>query len=450
MSCARFDGLGALLALLVLGSTACAQLKVVNEPLAQLDPGRGYRPSVAEQHRDAGRIFLTLAFSGGGTRAAAFAYGVLEELRESLVEIDGRSTPLLAEVDTLTGVSGGSFPAAYYALYEDRIFEEFEPRFLDKNIQGALFLRALIPWNFLRLLTPSLDRSDIASRYYHEHVFDEATFARFADVKGPRVYINATDLSIGHRFTFTQGQFDVICSDLDALPVSYAVAASSAVPGLLTPITLQNFAGSCGFEVPPFLLEAMDDRYSDPRRYRAARSFLDYQDQERRYIHLIDGGISDNLGLRAPLEAMAAAGGAEKLSEVFGVGEPDHLVVISVNAETDPNLSIDFSAAAPSLMAMMSAVSGAQIRRYNFETVLLAQDAIRQAATDLSRPGHQVQGHFIDVNFENFLEEEDRRYFKGIPTSFKLSEEEVDRLREAGRKLLRDSPDFQALLKELR
>ena len=91
--------------------------------------------------------------SGGGTRAAAFAYGVLEGLRDTPVVVRGRSERLLDEVDVISGVSGGSFPAAYYGLFGDRIFEEFEERFLERNVQRALILQALRPKNLLRLLT---------------------------------------------------------------------------------------------------------------------------------------------------------------------------------------------------------------------------------------------------------------------------------------------------------
>jgi NTE family protein len=60
---------------------------------------------------------LILAFSGGGTRAAAFAYGVLEELAATPVVLGGRPRRLLDEVDLISAVSGGSFTAAYYGLY---------------------------------------------------------------------------------------------------------------------------------------------------------------------------------------------------------------------------------------------------------------------------------------------------------------------------------------------
>jgi NTE family protein len=442
----RLRGVAA--AMLLVGG--CAGITPTNAPLEAVDDTHGYRPVVPSQHREPGRVFMLVAFSGGGTRAAAFAYGVLEELRDTRVVVDGETRPLLEEVDTLSGVSGGSFPAAYYGLFGDRIFEEFEQRFLKRNVQGALLRMALRPKNFFRLITLNASRSELATQYYDEHVFDGATFADLTAVEGPRIYINATDLSHGYRFTFSQGQFDLICADLDPFLVSRAVAASSAVPGLLSPITLVNRAGTCGFEPPPWFLEALEDRETDPRRYRAARSLADYLDpDERPYVHLVDGGISDNLGLRASLETAALAGGIANAQQLFGLGTPDHLVVVVVNAETDPNPDIDLSSSGPGLALLMNAVSGGQIRRYNFETLLLARDAVRQAAADLSKPGRKVESYFVEVSFEAILDREERRYFKGLPTSFSLKDEEVDALREVGRRLLRDSPDYQDLLRRL-
>jgi NTE family protein len=99
--------------LLFLTLSGCASWAPANAPLAQADPGYGYRPNLSGQFRDSGRVLITLAFSGGGTRAAAFAYGVLEELRDTEVTIAGERKRLVDEVDTISGVSGGSFPAAY-------------------------------------------------------------------------------------------------------------------------------------------------------------------------------------------------------------------------------------------------------------------------------------------------------------------------------------------------
>jgi NTE family protein len=429
--------------------TGCLGYRGVNQPLEKADPSHGYRPTNEAAFRDSGDISLYVAFSGGGTRAAAFAYGVLEALRDTEVVIDGKPRRLLDEVDTLSGVSGGSFPAAYYGLFGDRIFDEFEPRFLRRNIQGAIVWRVFWPWNTVALLTPWLSRSDIAKRIYHGSVFEEATFAELQAARGPKIYVNATDLSSGARFVFSQGYFDPICSDLSQLPIAYAVAASSAVPALLSPVSFRNFAGTCGFEMPAYVLEGLGMRQSDPRRYRVSSGFVQFANSGKRYIHLIDGGISDNLGLRAGLDMVSVAGGLEELVELANVEMPAHLVVISVNAETDPPDDLDLSAAAPGFAALMNAVSGSQIRRYNFETLVFAREALEAWVSEANRDGVDVMGHMIEVSFDNIEDEDARRALKGIPTSFKLNDEQVDHLRAAGRKLLEQSPDFQRLLEAL-
>jgi NTE family protein len=429
----------------------CAILRPANTQLERYDPERGQRYQEASQHRDPGRTVIYLAFSGGGTRAAALAYGVLEELRDTDISVDGAPRSLLDEVDTISGVSGGSFPAAYYGLYGDRIFEEFEPRFLRKNIQGALVLRALRPWNLLPLMTPWLSRSDLASRLYDEKVFDGATFADLRKAKGPRIHINATDLASGERFTFTQGTFDVICSDIDVFPVATAVAASSAVPMLLSPVMLKNYAGTCGYEPPQWVAEALKNRHSDRRRNRSAENFLNVQNAElKAYLHLVDGATSDNLGLRAAIDFVTAAGGAEAARQVRRTEVPDHMAFIVVNAEVNPAPTINLTRAAPSFAALMNSISGGQIRRFNFETLLLAEELLRRWGRELSSDDHRVTTHMVNVSFEELGDEEERRFFNAVPTNFNLSDEVVDRLREVGGRLLRDSPDFQGLLRELR
>jgi NTE family protein len=429
----------------------CSGIRPANKPLeGQVDKGYGYRPTDASKHRDPGRIWLYLAFSGGGTRAAALAYGVLEGLRDTEVTIDGQKMRLLDEVDSLSGVSGGSFPASYYALFEDRIFDEFEDRFLRRNVQGALTWRVLNPWNLIRLPTPYLSRSEIASKYYSGTIFDGATFADLANAKGPRVYINATDLPSGFNFRFSQEAFDVICSDLNQFPVSWAVAASSAVPALLSPVTLKNYAGRCGYESPAWFEEALRSRATNPRGWRTATSILPFLDADKKkFIHLIDGGISDNLGVRAPLDRIATIGGIEKMRELDGFDVPDHLVVLVVNAETEPDPRVDLSATAPSIAASLNLVSGSQIRRYNFESLMLIQSSVKEFAETLSEAGKPVSGRVVEVSFDLLEDEEERTYFKRLPTSFKLSEEQVDRLIEVGQRLLRQSPDMQSLLEEL-
>ena len=147
--------MGALLATVILG--ACTAVAPINPPIERADPDQGYRVGkmlkrTHESKRDVHTLFL-LTFSGGGTRAAAFSYGVLEELRRTNVEVNGQTYNLLHEVDAIAGVSGGSFTALAYALYGDRLFTEYEPRFLKRDVQGALTQRTLNPLNWFKLGT---------------------------------------------------------------------------------------------------------------------------------------------------------------------------------------------------------------------------------------------------------------------------------------------------------
>ena len=97
---------------------------VQNQPIADVDSGAGYSLAAfaSKQNRQAGELALLLAFSGGGTRAAALSYGVLQELRDTRVRIDGRDMRLLDAVSLVSSVSGGSFTSAYYGLYGDRAY----------------------------------------------------------------------------------------------------------------------------------------------------------------------------------------------------------------------------------------------------------------------------------------------------------------------------------------
>ncbi len=118
--------------------SGCSSYGVIhNEPSTDVSAGQPYSIQTWAQSKEAADFVFILNFSGGGTRAAAMAYGVLEELRDTPVAIDGKQGRLLDEVTHISSVSGGSFTSAYYGLYGDRIFDDFENEFLLKNVQGA-------------------------------------------------------------------------------------------------------------------------------------------------------------------------------------------------------------------------------------------------------------------------------------------------------------------------
>ena len=107
----------ALAALVAAGG--CARFPL-NPPLAHYEAGAGYRFANLSHAHNSDSLFVVLTFSGGGTRAAALAYGVLEALRATPIVWEGERRSLLDEVDVISAVSGGSFTAAYYALKRER------------------------------------------------------------------------------------------------------------------------------------------------------------------------------------------------------------------------------------------------------------------------------------------------------------------------------------------
>src|SRR5438093_5917871 len=161
-----------LLALLLAG---CAHYPV-NAPLTHAAPETGYRFANLSHTNNSESLFVVLAFSGGGTRAAALSYGVLEELAKTEIVWEGNRRRLLDEVDLISSVSGGSFTAAYYALYGDRIFGDFETGFLKRNIQGRLLALYCSPVNWVRLASRKFSRIDMVAEYYDRHLFGGHTF----------------------------------------------------------------------------------------------------------------------------------------------------------------------------------------------------------------------------------------------------------------------------------
>src|SRR6201987_2649909 len=241
--------------LLLLGGCATRQ---VNPPIARYDPA-SLRQFQQQWHRGEHQDLIILAFSGGGTRAAAFSYGVLETLRSiQIVTKTGRKTRLLDEVDVITGVSGGSFTALAYGLYGEKLFDQYETRFLKRNVQGELTTRVLNPLNWGALSSTGWGRSELAAQLYDEILFNGATFADLYRAGGPMVAVSATELATGSRILFIPQNFDVMCADLGTIRLSRAAAASSAVPVVLSPITINNYGGSCGYQKPAWLRPVTD------------------------------------------------------------------------------------------------------------------------------------------------------------------------------------------------
>jgi NTE family protein len=463
--------LAVLLVLVLTGLTACTAHYPLNKAISSVKSVEQHSLRKEAHTERSKELLLFLTFSGGGTRAASFSYGVLEALADTQIVINGKERRLLDEVDGISSVSGGSFTAAYYGLFGDRIFEDFETKFLKHNVQSELLRGVLSPLNWPKLSSRYYDRSELAADYYDELLFEKKTFQDIIQSKGPLISINATDMALGSQFSFIGAQFAPICTDLSSFPVSRAVTASSAVPGAFTSIVLKNHAGTCGYTMPDWAEKALQERRSNSRRYQHAKRLNVYLDANKYpNIHLLDGGISDNLGVRLMLNATLVTGGVWNKLKDLNLEKTNTLAIIVVNAQKQPDVNFvkkDFSLP---FIDMIGAASSVPLDQYSFETMEILRNnmdrwqasitsgrcremaktrvAVQDEPTEKSKCAAKT--YLIELDFDAVEDEAERKHLKGLPTSFDLEPEDVDRLRQAARQILQESGEFQTFLDDLK
>lgn len=448
---------------------ACTGLAPVNEPVEQVDATRGYQlKTLVSRHHPETLVILT--FSGGGTRAAALSFGVLEELRRTPMVIRGRTGNFLEYVDVMTGASGGSFTALSYALLGERLFSEYEQRFLKRDVQGELLKRLLSPNRWRDLWSPTYGRSELAADFYDEILFGGATYGDLLKRDTPAVVVSGTDLSTGARFQFSQDDFDYLCSDLSKVRLSRAAAASSAVPVVLSPVTFFNYAGKCQVRMPTWVSDVSKGGWSSRPAGRALlryRDILNITDNRKRpYLHIVDGGISDNLGLRGILEAFEEFEASAAFRREMNIEQLRQVVIISVNSRSSPSTDWDMSRTPPGFLSQLLQSSSVPIDHFSSESMELLKDTaanweLRRQLAILKR---QLAGKSlaeaeaevpklslfdVEISFDAIADPMERDYFMNLPTSFSLPDEAVDRLRALGARLLRESPEFQTSVKSI-
>ena len=293
-----------------------------------------------------------------------------------------------------------------------------------------------------RWFTPE-GRSDAASTLYDGTIFKGATFADLQRRNGPLIVINASDLEGGIRFAFLQEFFDLLCSDLRSYPLADAVAASSAVPVLFEPVVLQNNSGCAA----PHLPQPAED---SPQLQQVVKGLRGYADkQQRHYVHLADGGLTDNLGLRAFQETIDLAGGLRPFLRKIGREPNGHVVVVSVDASGKAAEGLGLERRAPSMLRAVDIMSDVQLHRYNAATLEQMQDSLQRWAKDVSTPERKVQPRLVTVALRDVVDEAERERLSRISTNFDLEGGQVDALVAAGRALLRANPEFRGLLDAL-
>lgn len=226
------------------------------------------------------RSGIALCLSGGGFRAALYHLGALRRLNE---------LGILADVDTVSAVSGGSILAAHLVerlpewpakgeIVEDWDGQVAEPfrAITSQNFRTGPVLRRLLPWNWTK---PESGIQALARRY-QSHI----TGAKLGDLPDrPRYIFCATDMVYGRFWVFEKrgaGRFDTDLSPRPKWPVANAVAASSCFPPIFAPMAVRMSPGPNG---------------------RQAGTARPPKRQENRG-HLTDGGTYDNTGVEAVWE----------------------------------------------------------------------------------------------------------------------------------------------------
>jgi NTE family protein len=254
------------------------------------------RPPTSANPTAADDVLVGLAFSGGGTRAAAFSYGVLSEIDKT--QVSSRTGPhsLLDRVAFVSGVSGGSVLTAYYGLKKRAALSDFRERFLLRNAEEGLST-SINPVNLVRALGGGVNDSSLFSGWLNKNLYDDATFADFRRTPGPRIWINASDIYNRTTFIFGEASFIALCSDLAAYPVADAVAASAAVPIVFTPVVIKAYPQQCIDKPPEWVERARHNPNAAPMLKAFADALQRYHEGSMNYVKLLDGGLVDNFGL---------------------------------------------------------------------------------------------------------------------------------------------------------
>lgn len=440
----------------------------VNVRLDHYDAAKAHRIERASDNPEDNATLVILAFSGGGTRAAAFSYGVLETLRDMEVTTrSGRKLRALDTVDVITGISGGSFTALAYGLYGEKLFDIYEASFLKRDVQGELVGRALNPFNWPSLGSNGWGRSELAANMYDEILFKGATYK---DLKrdGPRILVSATDLADGTRLVFNGENFDVLCADLSSIRLARAAAASSAVPVVLSSITIDNYGGTCDYKLPPWAQQFLDNP-SPPRpaartvkRLQELQAFADRDN--RPYLHLVDGGVSDNVGMRGVLDVLSTFEALHAAGQKTPYDHVRNIFVFVVNSLATPPNDWNLHENPPGLFDVLIKATGTPIDRYSYDTVETLRDIqwrwaalrdVRDAIKAYPALAEKLQIvmrapeitiRVIDVSFSTLPDKAEREYLNTLPTSFVLDPQAVDRLRVAAKNAILASPEVQRLI----
>ena len=405
-----------------------------------------------------------LSFSGGGTRAAAFSFGVLQEMER--IPVRGAQGPMIDRVEFVSGVSGGSVTAAYYGLRKRAALADFRERFLLRNAEEGLQTNLTLA-TLSRAVAGGINDSTGFPRWLDANLFQGATFRDLGLTSRPQVWINASDIYNRTPFVFGAVAFGAMCSNLSEYPLANAVAASAAVPVAFAPVVIQTFPGKCNERLPPWIVRARDNANAPPMLNSFAKAISRYHDGSMPYIKLLDGGLVDNYGLAGMTIARLSS------DTPYGPLSPRQAVklrralILVVDAKTGLSGNWINTIEGPSGADLVKAAADTAIDASvaGSFTAFTATMTDRQgslvrwrcglSAADRAKYGVGANWNCRDVKFYvgrigfDQLDQARAADLERVPTRFHLPPEQVDSVIEAGRDALRASPVFRSFAANL-
>jgi len=420
-----------------------------NDPAAM-----GMWPDKADQDDT---TLMMVAFSGGGSRAAAVGWKTLDTLQQApypaVAGSSGKESNLAREIDMVAGISGGSFAAAAWCLFGGDLVP-FQKRFVERNIQGALAKNLFSSKGVVSLFSRRYERINVAAELYDEEVYDRKTFADLPT--RPILRIHSTDLALGRRFTFTPDTFNRLGSNLASYPIGYACAASSAFPILLTPLTLRNYGPPLDLSKDVEYVLGKSNSRNDLNADLKTKACEYYNDKSNEYVHLADGGLVDNQGLQSILDEFDTNG---VINRRLNHASPPlkRLIIVNVNAGVAEESKSGHSPSAPSVASviqstMISSMDVLSARRWmdiQAKCIEVYKTHIDRGATTPSL-SQLEEPYRIEVSFRNIQDPELKRQAMALPTSFKLNAEQLALIDKVVPELVKEDPEFQRLQDSLK
>jgi NTE family protein len=177
------------------------------------------------------------------------------------------------------------------------------------------------------------------------------------------------------------------------------------------------------------------------------------------YLRLVDGAVADNSGLTALRRALLTVSEPADMGRL-AQGKLRHLVVIAVNARSDPPNKLDESTEYTTIPTMAEAISGTLVDSASSNSALAFQNFIKELTDDRDRliAQGQTQESFaiypISIDFDQLLnataaQRQEQQQVKSIATSWTLQPGDVALLDRVAGELLWRHPCFRVLVTDV-